>query len=444
MDKAKTRRCIVTFARSWNSVVATRCLGRRGVEVISCDASRLASAHFSKFASDFFTYPDPDDHPEEYIDALVEECRKRGGPDIELVLMPIHTDSFVVAANRHRFEGIAKLALPSIDAINALGNKASLAGICAGNGINIPETVLVESQERFDSVAFDFDYPAFLKLPDSNASIGLEKVNCPEDAITTLEHWVSEYNLRDGCFPILQKAVPGDDFCCTFLYNKGEKVCSMTYHNLVDYPRKGGMGALRETVPAERMEAVGDKLLALMDWHGVAEIDFRWDGEGEPYLIEVNPRFWGGLGQCVEAGLEYPYLLYQVAAYGVAEPVDSAKFKNVKTFNPCLMVLRALEELSDVKETIPRINAAFSAFKNDVHKHQLVKLARLTEEISAAVSQKDILAAVLNLVQGRKGAIDELFKWRDPLPMLGLLYPLSMFFKHGKISSEMLISKVRR
>jgi hypothetical protein len=42
----------------------------------------------------------------------------------------------------------------------------------------------------------------------------------------------------------------------------------------------------------------------------VAEVDFRWDGkESEPLLIEVKPRFWGGLTPSVASGWDNPYLL---------------------------------------------------------------------------------------------------------------------------------------
>ena len=56
--------------------------------------------------------------------------------------------------------------------------------------------------------------------------------------------------------------------------------------------RKG----VRETVDAPEMEKVAAELMGSIGWHGVAELDFRWEGtaEARPNLIEVNPRFFGG------------------------------------------------------------------------------------------------------------------------------------------------------
>ena len=69
----------------------------------------------------------------------------------------------------------------------------------------------------------------------------------------------------------------------------------MTYHNIRTYPVKSGTGVLRETVSEPAMEQTGAALLASLKWHGVAEIDFRWDGQTPtPQLIEVNPASGAG------------------------------------------------------------------------------------------------------------------------------------------------------
>ncbi|MCK5843193.1 MAG: hypothetical protein KAG97_00715, partial [Victivallales bacterium] len=276
--------CILTFARSWNAVVATRDLGAHGVRVITGDNLYVAASNFSIHSKGFFSYPDPDADPDGYIDKLVKVCEKYSAPDTDLVLMPLHTDSFIVAANKHRFEGLAKTALPERDKIDLIGNKASLAKFCSKHGIRIPKTVVVDDVAEFGEIAESFTYPAFLKISDSNAAIGLHKVDSAKEAVRHFNNDVKQFGLSGKNLAILQTAVPGEDYCSTFLFDHGEPRASMTYHNLLDYPRKTGMGALRETVDASEMEKIGAQLLELADWHGVAEIDFRWDGRSAPYL----------------------------------------------------------------------------------------------------------------------------------------------------------------
>ena len=41
--KGRKEKCIMTFARSWNTVAATRCLGKHGVEQIAVVLHQLLS-----------------------------------------------------------------------------------------------------------------------------------------------------------------------------------------------------------------------------------------------------------------------------------------------------------------------------------------------------------------------------------------------------------------
>ena len=440
---AKKRKevCILTFARSWNAVVATRDLGAHGIDVITGDNLYIAASNFSLYSKGFFSYPDPDKDPDGFINKLVQICKKYQGPETDLVLMPLHTDSFIVAANKHRFEGIAKLALPERDKIDLIGKKASLARFCNEKGIHIPKTAVIDGGDDFEAIAKSFNYPAFLKISDSNAAIGLHKVESAEDAIRHFNEDVERFSLSGKDMAIIQEAVPGEDFCSTFLFEHGELRACMTYHNILDYPKKTGMGALRETVDASEMEATGAKLLELAEWHGVAEIDFRWDGQNTPYLIEVNPRFWGGLGQSVESGWNYPYLLFRLAVDGHIDPVKPDS-KDVKTFNPCLMSMLMLQEFMEAKNTRSELGSAFKEFDKELQAREdhFVALDKFSDNLSTALNPLDRLKAVKTVLTENKGAVNELFKKRDPLPLLGLLYPLAVFLKHGKVSADMLVT----
>jgi predicted ATP-grasp superfamily ATP-dependent carboligase len=200
----------------------------------------------------------------------------------------------------------------------------------------------------------------------------------------------------------------GEDYCSTFLFAHGEPRAAMTYHNILEYPKMSGMGALRETVDAPEMETIGNAMLKQMKWHGVAQIDFRWDGRSAPWLIEINPRFWGGLAQSIESGWDFPFWLYQLAVDGHINPLTPER-RYVRTKNPCLTALLAIQEFKEAESTgldhSNRFRAAHKVFSEE------------------------------------RTAIDELFQWDDPLPMLGLLYPLTVFMKHGKITPELLIAK---
>jgi predicted ATP-grasp superfamily ATP-dependent carboligase len=214
---------------------------------------------------------------------------------------------------------------------------------------------------------------------------------------------VRRYSITEpGLLPILQESVDGDDYCSAFLFDHGEYRASMTYHNLFDFPRGKGVGALRETVDAHRLEEIGRVLLGRLGWNGVCQVDFRWDGVSEPWLIEVNPRFWGGLAQSVASGWPFPVWAYELALTGHVDAGKPQKI-DVRTSNPILMASRIMQDLFTARD--------------------------------------GRIKAVARLIKESRGSVNEFFSWSDPLPVLGFLYPLMVYFKHGVISPELLIGE---
>ncbi len=436
----RKRKCIVTYASSWSALAAARSLGEEGIEVIIGDNNLLAPGSFSKYSKHSFLYPNPDKNPEGYLKKLVSVARKHGGKDVDLVLMPLHTDCFIVAANQELFNGVAKIVLPTFEQIKLAGNKALLAKFCDKHDIHIPETWQPESLEEFENKIDDFKFPAFIKLQESNASIGLKRVRNAKEAREFFAQSIKKSKLEPDDYPIIQEGVDGEDYCSTFMFNHGEKKASMTYHNILDYPRHSGMGVVRETVDAGEMEKIGADLLRLLNWHGVAEVDFRWDGKNKPYLIEINPRFWGGLGQSIAAGWSYPNMLFQLAVDGDIEPV-SPNPEDTKTFNPCLAFALMVQEFIEAKHPIDDIEAAFHTLKIHFKKHHFHAMNKFVKQLGKAVNPLDRFKAVEEVIHTKHGSVNEMFNWKDPLPVLGLLYPIAVFLKNGKISSKLLVSE---
>ena len=91
MATQQAGKVIVTYARGWQSLAATRSLGRRGVEVITADEVALTPASFSKYSTGTFTYPDCSKNPAEFLDKLESEIikHKPNDPETPYVLMPI-------------------------------------------------------------------------------------------------------------------------------------------------------------------------------------------------------------------------------------------------------------------------------------------------------------------------------------------------------------------
>lgn len=431
-------KAMITFARAWSALAATRSLGKRGIEVVTGDEYRFAPASFSKYSVASFLYPNPDREPAAFLDRIEEAVREHR-PD---VLIPIHKETYLLARHRDRFEPLVKMAIPGIGQIEQVHDKGTLALACMERGIPIPRTVVPRTRQEFVEAAAGFPYPAFVKVRESAAAVGVKKTDSAEEAVAAFDAFVKDFGLGDGSWPLLQEGVPGDDYCATFLFDRGRPRASMVYHNLRTFPVKSGTGVLRETVEAPAMVRTGEELLSKLGWHGVAEVDFRWEGgDARPWLIEVNPRFWGGLTQAVESGWDYPYLLFRLASEGRVDRVDP-KDAGVRTETPVMALLATLHEIVHDEPRMGAMKKAFEELRGTYVKGGRRRaLKTFFHDLKDAVDLKGRFEHMRSLLRDHRRSVSDIFKWDDPLPLLGVFYPLAVFLKHGKVSTELLVSE---
>jgi predicted ATP-grasp superfamily ATP-dependent carboligase len=78
----------------------------------------------------------------------------------------------------------------------------------------------------------------------------------------------------------------------------------------------------RESIPLDKdLVQKSFALLKALGWNGVAMVEFKIDArDGLPKLMEVNARFWGSLQLAVDAGVNFPLLLYRLACGEDAPP----------------------------------------------------------------------------------------------------------------------------
>lgn len=434
-------RAIITYSRGWQTLVATRSLGLRGVEVITADEYPMTPASFSRFSVDRFEYPNVTNEPERFLDVLEENVVKhKPGDGRPYVLMPIHKETYLIARNRERFEPHITVPLPRIEDIERVHNKGTLAAMAMDSGLSVPETWLPETRDEFETMAESIPLPAFVKLRESAAGVGVQKVKTLEELEATFHEFVDHFRLKDRNLPIIQQAVPGEDYCVTTLFDHGKLLACMTYHNLRAFPAEKGAGVLRETVDAPAMEQVAKDLLGPMGWHGVAQLDFRWDGtpEGRPYLIEVNPRFWGGLIQAVESGWDYPWMLYSLAAHGKVEAVEDGRY-DVRTETPFLAFLATLQDIAENSHGMTALSEACKAGQKEfLEGSKRAGIKNFLRDARAAVSFTTRLKDAQAMLKVHEDNIYDVLSRNDPLPALGVLYPLAVFLRHGKVNMELI------
>jgi len=433
---------IITFSRGWQTLVATRSLGRRGIEVVTGDEYAMTAASFSKYSVADFRYPNPTKEPEAFLDTLEKVVLEHKPDDdaIPYVLIPIHKETYLIAQHRERFEPHIRVPIPQIEHIAQVHNKGTLAAYAIQRGLPTPETWMPENMAHFQSIASEVKLPAFVKLREAASGVGIRKVNTLEELKSTFEEFVAHFKLKDADCPIIQQGVPGDDYCVTTLFDHGKLAAAMTYRGLRAFPAERGATVMRETVEAPEMERIAAELLGPLGWHGVAELDFRWTGDAQatPYLIEVNPRFFGGLIQSVESGWDYPWLLFQLAVKGHIDPVQRTR-TDVRTETPVLAFLSTLQEITESEGHMKALHNSWRQTKQEFRtgsKRQGIR--NLLHGVKEYLDVKARCNKVKRLLEDHKDNIYDVLSRDDPLAALGVLYPLAVFLRHGKVNLELI------
>jgi hypothetical protein len=236
---------------------------------------------------------------------------------------------------------------------------------------------------------------------------------------------------------LVQDYAPGDDYCLTALFDRGVLKASAAYHNLSQFPHGAGAGVLRETVDDAPFLETTQALLGAVGWTGVVELDFRWDGSSAPYLIEVNPRFWAGLFHTVESGVDFPWLLWELAVAGdVCTPAIPKLGQRTKVGG--LYLLAAIQEVAESDEGFAAAKAAWSSAAAQFQSGRLLAAARdMARAVTEGPDMAKAAARLRGALRSADNAPNELFRSQDPLVSLGALFIVASLLRHGRLPPEL-------
>lgn len=339
---------LITNANSAKALVATRSLGAKEIDVINSDVSKYAISFFSKYSTDHFSTASPMNEPEKYMNQLLSYIQKK---DID-VLMPINSvDTLLTSKYKHKITPHVKYPFEDYSKMSLINDKQKLTELAKEIGLQVPETFVIDNTNNIDQFADGLSYPVVIKLKNSTSSEGLSYAYSADDFVRKFNHTIVKYNLDPIDYPIVQQYISGDSYGASVLMNEGDLRAVFVHKRLREYPISGGPSTLRIGVKHKKMEKIAVKLLSHVKWHGLAMVEFKLDKEtNTPYIIEVNPRFWGSINQAVRSGVDFPYLLYQMAVEGDVQPVKDYQV-GIKTrlfFNDCRAVLSYMK-VSDNK-----------------------------------------------------------------------------------------------
>jgi len=302
----------------WNKTLAVvRSLGTKGYFVAVGEKTRFATSLFSKYCSRRIIYPSPVEKGGEFLKWLENELKQYR---YDVIIPTELSTQKLITDHLGFFSAYCRIPFANSELCMKLQDKAVLMELARLKGIDIPRTYIVHDLTDLEGVKDKIDFPAVIKPRASSGSRGIVYVKDKAEFKGSYERVHRNYP-----FPIIQEYIPkgGGAIGVGLLLNNASEVrASFVYRRLREYPVEGGPSTLRESIKRDDVRIIAENLLRDLKWTGVAHVEFVIDPrDRKPRLLEVNPRFWGSLQLAIEAGVDFPYLLYQLAVKGDIDPV---------------------------------------------------------------------------------------------------------------------------
>ena len=304
---------LVLDANERSALAIIRSLGRRGLKVIAGHHQAKALGAASRYAADAVRYSDPATSPRSFISDIMDVADRLSIDTI----VPATDSTTMLLVSQPDLSKFARVAAPAALSYETLTDKACLVKLAGRLGIPAPETQIAETEAEVVNAAHDLGFPVVLKPArsrylkgDTVHSTTVQIVSGPTALTDALRHqaWLADI----PC--LVQRFVPGHGAGIFALCGPSGPVAWFAHRRIREKPPTGGVSVISESVPIDPvMQSAAAKLLSASHWTGVAMVEFRVAEDGTPFLMEVNGRFWGSLQLAIDCGVDFPWLLYQVA-----------------------------------------------------------------------------------------------------------------------------------
>ena len=290
-----------------------RTLAEKDIPIILLDSDHCISK-YSRFKKKFFKSPHPSE-TETYLNFLIDLAKKE---KIQGWVIFPNSDEAVYVLSKYKdvLEEYYRVPTPNWEVIQNVYIKEKTYQVAEKSGISIPKTYYPKNLQAL--MALDLPFPAVIKpsIRDhfyNKTKMKAFRINNKEELIKIYQRVCSTI---DPSEVLVQDFIPGGpknlySFCPFF--KDGKVITSIMGRRARQHPMDFGHASTYvELVNVPEMQNIAEKFLRLIDFYGIAEVEFMMDPrDGKYKLIEVNPRVWGWHTLATAAGIDFPYLLYQ-------------------------------------------------------------------------------------------------------------------------------------
>jgi predicted ATP-grasp superfamily ATP-dependent carboligase len=291
----------------------------------------VAIAAFSRYSCGFVSYCCPTIDGRVFLKDVTAAVKRLG---IQLVVPVTERTCVPLSLQKAVIEGEAGVIVmvPEWHRMEKAIDKWQTYEAAAKAGVPFPPTAYRASLDQMEACAEEVGFPLVLKDRFSvwwdgrriRMRPGARYVRTPAELRAAVSR-----RPADLPPPMAQRYVPGQGFGASFVLDpEGRVRAEFVHRRICDIIPTGGASTLRESaVPDPLLLGHGRRLLAAMDWRGLAMAEFRVDEHtGAIHLMEVNGRTWGSMPLAIAAGVDFPALAAALAV-GRRVPLEPPAYR---------------------------------------------------------------------------------------------------------------------
>lgn len=283
-----------------SAVAASESLVRAGYRVGTASSQHPAPAGWSRFSERRFRLPNPRASATEFA-SRVATIAAMGA---YLTVLPCSEGSlWAISAGRETFEGGGvTLGLPERRTVERCTDKVLLSELAGEAGLSSPETVLCHGSAEAAAAAETFGYPVVMKPVRTVFEADEETRHLASALIDdrdSLEARVSEA----GVSCLIQRREVGSIVSIGGVFADGRLLATACSRYIRTWPVEAGPAAFSESIeaPPGLRDSVA-RLLGLLGWQGIFELELIERGRGDFAVLDFNPRIYGSMALAVRAG----------------------------------------------------------------------------------------------------------------------------------------------
>ena len=316
------RTILVTDGEQRATLAVVRSLGAAGHVVhVSASAPRSLAAA-SRFARTEHVVPDALADPHRFADEIHAIVGRNG---IDTIIPMTESALLAILPARGRFDGVL-IPFADADTFTGISDKQSVLAAASRVGIAVPaQTVIADARDTKSLDISSLRYPLVVKPARSVSTGSDDRLKLSVQHAASATELRAELDSMDArAYPLLlQQRIVGPGIGIFVLVWNGKLVAQFAHRRIREKPPAGGISVYRESVAVDaELLRMSLALLAEFAWQGVAMVEYKMDeSTGQPYLMEINGRFWGSLQLAIDSGVDFPTLLIAAAMEEQPDPV---------------------------------------------------------------------------------------------------------------------------